>query len=110
MDGSVASGHAYIALASKNIQVSKDGVFMIHHTSALHQEKMCDQYEGQQDRGKDMKAKCLHYIENSVKSTEEVLNRYVKKFLTEEEFNRVLAGDDVYLTLEELQKRVAKVL
>lgn len=110
VDGSVASGHAYIALASKHITVAKDGVFMMHHTSALHQENMCNKYEGQQDRGQDMKAKCLHYIESSVKSTEEVLNRYVKKFLTEEEFARVLAGDDVYLSLEELQKRVDKVL
>lgn len=106
VDGSVASGHAYIALASKDVRVASDGVFMIHHTSALNQQRVCDQYAGEQDRGQDKQKKCLQYVNSSIAETEGILHRYIEKFLTKEEFARVLAGEDVYLSLEELKKRV----
>lgn len=88
--GTVASAGTIIALSCDELEIAKYTQFMIHNYST-----------GTQGKGHEVMA----YIQFTDKNLKSTFKEIYKDFLTEEEMDSVIKGEDLWLNSEEVQER-----
>ena len=96
LTGTVASAGTIIALACNEIIVSDHITFMIHNYSAA----------GISGKGHELKA----YQQFTDNNLNKAFKSFYKGFLTEDEMNKVLDGQDLWMASDEVKERGTKKL
>jgi ATP-dependent protease ClpP protease subunit len=91
--GCVASAGTLIFLCGDEYRVNDDLTFMIHSASYF--------YGGKHNN-------VVEYVDFQKKSVTQMINKYYKHFLTDEEIANVLAGKDLWLDTDEVIERLEK--
>jgi len=92
--GVVASAATIIALAGDKLYVAPHTQFMVHNYSS-----------GTQGKGHEL----IAYINFNDKSIREALFEIYLGFLTKGEIDKVIKGEDMWFTADEVEKRFAKL-
>lgn len=106
VEGTVQSAHATLALMGDDIVVPEYGIFMWHLVSTTYMEReLCKNAQGI-DRGIPMQQKC----EQDVKAMSDLYNKEiiktVSRILNSEEMSRLMKGEEVYLSAQEVKNRL----
>jgi hypothetical protein len=105
IDGPVASAHAVLGVAGKEVVISQYGYWYVHNVSISGMAKdLCKDSTGL-DRGLSAKNKCLENMPRLAVVFNEAIIPYVEPYLTATEFKAFSEGHDVIISLSELQKR-----
>ncbi len=109
VEGNVYSAHAYLSVAFNKTDIDSNGIMMFHNGSNTNEEKrICKSFKGSEetDRGISMYEKCLEQYITMSRLYNNILFKFIKPVLTNEEYKRVEEGYDVFLDLGEFKKRI----
>lgn len=103
------SAHGYLLLAGDKMRI-EDGTLVLLHRSSLYGsiERACAARKGQVDRTQDAEAKCIQFLRDKQRANEVYYEKYLKPYLTDEEYQQFLDGFEVNLTGKELKMRIPK--
>lgn len=106
--GDVYSAHANLSLMGDELQVGDYVLFMFHRSSAYGLvDSYCEaKFKDKKDRTQDAVAKCKQFLNEHLKVDKRIVTEIMSRILNPDEIKRVLAGHDVYLTGEEIKKRL----
>lgn len=105
--GNVYSAHAYIALSGDILEIDPDVTLMYHRGSFYNMtDEVCADERGKVDRGLSGYDKCIQFLEEYNKHELRFMKRTIAPFLTEDEFNKVLNGEDIYVFGDVMMKRL----
>lgn len=109
--GNVFSAHALLAISGKKVIVkNKHALVMFHRSSAYgikDLKQYCkNQFGDQLDRRHSQADKCVQFFKEHLKQDRKAALTIYKGILTKDEIARILKGHDVFLTGEELAKRL----
>ena len=93
LSGTVASGGTMIALALDELEIAPFTAFMIHAWSVSGQAGKANEIEAQNAFMK--------------KETKKMFSEIYKNFLTSREINKVINGTDIWLSKEDVEKRLS---
>lgn len=114
VDGIVQSGHAFLAFIGDELVISDTSFFMFHVPAVYDMKKdenviptaICQYFEDRKDRGVDAEKKCLDSVKTSSKVFLTFAQNTFKKYLTNDEYVRLLRGEDIFITGVEMKKRI----
>jgi ATP-dependent protease ClpP protease subunit len=107
VDGDVYSAHAVLALVGTQISVPSDGLFFFHASSGTKMEKeQCISRIFSMDRGHWGYTACIDQETQINRVQNEMLMKYVSKVLNKEEQAKVIQGETVVLSAEEIRRRL----
>lgn len=106
VDGSVASAHAVLAVATKKTIINGDAWILFHSISLSNMEdEVCRQETGS-DRGLAAYTKCMELVPTLSKFYNKVIQQYVYPVMTPEEVKRYEEGHDIVITSDDLEQRL----
>ena len=114
--GDVYSAHAMLAISFEDMTAADDNILFLFHIPAselksgdvVPPEEACNAVDPSlKDRGISSKQKCVEYAKMFMKQFEMTTLPKIKKVLTAEQYNRMLAGEDVTITYKELKENKA---
>ena len=104
--GSIRSGHAYIAFATKNVRVLDNFIVMFHSNSIVDMDCGSNYTEEHKDRGKSTLRKCQAFKVTVEAQFMLWLDTHYTGLFTEEEMNWIKEGYDVSFWSGDLANRV----
>lgn len=108
LEGSVASAHTILLVASDEIQLNGDGYLLFHSISSSNMvEDICVHSTGK-DRGIASYTKCVENITKQMDFYNRVINPLNTKYLTTEEVDLYNKGHDIIIDSYEFKKRLGK--
>lgn len=107
VEGDVYSAHADLAIAMDELVVGRFVNFIFHRSSAYGQHAVCDKAKGQQDRMQDLEQKCKDYLEAHLRVDAQLIRVQLGRYLTPDEIERVLDGEDVIINGDVMASRTA---
>lgn len=105
VEGDVYSAHAYLMTATNELYINPFAVVMFHRGSIYGNPNICDSAIGKKDRGHDAEPKCQQLLAALLVQDEQLVYYLLMDVLTEQEIKRVINGEDVYLTGQDLIDR-----
>lgn len=116
IDGPVYSADAFLAMMGTHINIKPVAFFMFHSPGVYNNEtkeyvspeSICVQYKGTFDRGQDGEKKCLDNMEFLSNINQIIFKDKIYPYLTSEEILKIQQGYDVYISGEDMNKRLNK--
>ncbi len=117
VEGPVYSSHALLAMASKNIKIADESLFMFHvfatpmktpsgETTVKDIRIVCESAKGETDRGQSAYDKCINGEEAINVIYERMYVKYIYKYMTKQEIEDFKSGHDIYIDGIEMQRRI----
>lgn len=111
--GPVYSAHAFLAMAGDSLEIDDLAFFMFHKPAIYNPETkefelsntICRIAKGK-DRGQPQEGKCIERMKANDKMYDKFFEEKVKPFLTKEELIKYEIGEDVYISGEEIKRRL----
>lgn len=109
--GDVYSAHAMLAVTAKKLTVLNDNILFLFHVAAVNVNgtfktmlKSCeDTDERETDRGVSARQKCIEYANAAEKEFAAIISTSIQKYLTKEQYQKMLDGHDVILPYGEIK-------
>lgn len=109
VEGQVYSAHAALAVSMDELRVGNGATFLFHRSSLYGlTEAVCVARDGTTDRTVDAGKKCREYVTRHLLMDEAMVYSLYNRVLSPEQIVKVLQGEDVILTGEEVKKKWKK--
>lgn len=117
VEGPVYSAHAMLAFVGHTISIKPASLFMFHVPARRNDAgeyvfpvATCIEKRGTKDRGTDGEKKCIDQANYNQAMVEMLFKSTIERVMTFDEIKRMNLGEDIYISSEDMVKRVRSQL